>query len=152
MAQSKFTMTVSNIVQNLIRSYFLSFAVLFVLMITAPLFSQEENVKQIPSMRDGLREEYSDADFQNFLLREKLGQIPFQGGIVDQQAATDALVNNNTGTNGTAYFTQSETDIIAFGNSVLIGFNDSGSYGTGGSKFTGFSLSTDGGTSWVDGG
>ena len=84
-------------------------------------------------------------------MRLKNGEIPFQGGIVDQRAATDALVNNNAGATGTAYFTQSETDIVAFGSNVLIGFNDSGSNSSG-AHFTGFSYSTDGGATFIDGG
>ena len=59
-------------------------------------------------------------------MKEKNGEIPFQGGFVDSPDATDVLVNNNTGSTGTSFFTQSETSILAFGNRVLIGFNDSG--------------------------
>ena len=111
-----------------------------------------DNSQKIPSVKEGLRENFSQSDYENFLLKEKLGEIPFQGGVVDQMASADALVNNNTGSSGTSYFTQSETSIIAFGNSVLIGFNDSGSNGTDGNKFTGFSYSPDGGTNFTDGG
>ncbi len=116
------------------------------------VFAQSDNVQQIPFMKEGIRENYSQSDYENFVLREKLGEIPFQGGLVDQQAAADALVNNNTGSSGTANFTQSETSIIAFGNNVLIGFNDSGSNSGGANKFTGFSYSTNGGTTFTDGG
>ncbi len=126
--------------------------VYLLLFFSCMAFAQDENVKQIPAMKEGIRENYSQSDFENFLLREKLGEIPFQGGIVDQQAATDALVNNNAGSTGTANFTQSETSILAFGNYVLIGFNDSGSYTGGANKFTGYSYSTDGGTTFIDGG
>ena len=65
--------------------------------------------------------------------------------------ASDVLINNNTGSTGTSYFTQSETSILAFGSNVLIGFNDSGS-NNGASKFTGFSYSLNGGVSFTDGG
>ena len=119
---------------------------------TNAVFAQSDNVQQIPFIKEGIRENYSQSDYENFVLREKLGEIPFQGGLVDQQAAADALVNNNTGSSGTANFTQSETSIIAFGNNVLIGFNDSGSNSGGANKFTGFSYSTNGGTTFTDGG
>ncbi len=84
------------------------------LFLSSIVFAQSDNVQQIPPMKEGLRENYTQSDYENFLLREKLGEIPFQGGIVDQQAAADALVNNNTGSTGTANFTQSETYIIGF--------------------------------------
>jgi hypothetical protein len=75
----------------------------------------------------------------------------------------DRLVNNNNGSTGTGFFTQSETSIIAYGNNVIIGFNDSGSNaagagpgegggGAGSAGFTGWSRSTDGGNNWTDGG
>ncbi len=123
-----------------------------VLFVSSLVFGQIGTVQQIPPTKEGLRENYSQSDYENFLQREKLGEIPFQGGIVDQQAAADALVNNNTGSTGTGNFTQSETSILAFGSTVLIGFNDSGSYTGGANKFTGFSYSTDGGTTFFDGG
>ncbi len=129
-----------------------SIFIFFILFLTSTVFAQSNNVQQIPPMKEGLRENYSQSDYENFLLREKLGEIPFQGGIVDQQAATDVLVNNNAGSTGSANFTQSETSIIAFGSNVLIGFNDSGSFTGGANKFTGYSYSTDGGTSFIDGG
>jgi len=125
---------------------------LFVTFLTGAVFAQISNVQPIPPIKDGLRENYSQNDFENFLLREKLGEIPFQGSIIDNTAAVDALVNNNTGATGTGYFTQSEMSIIAFGNNVVIGFNDSGSNSGGSNKFTGFSYSTDGGTTFIDGG
>ncbi len=125
---------------------------LLALFLSNIVFAQSENVEPIPPMKEGLRENYSQSNYENFLLREKLGEIPFQGGLVDQQAAVDALVNNNTGSTGTANFTQSETSIVAFGSNVLIGFNDSGSFTGGANKFTGFSYSTDGGTTFIDGG
>ncbi len=65
------------------------------------------------------------------------------------------LVNNlvnNAAADATAQDTQSETTIIlGSGSNVIAGFNDSGSF-IGASKFTGYSTSTDGGTTWVDGG
>jgi hypothetical protein len=65
--------------------------------------------------------------------------------------AVDVLVNNNTGSIGTQWFTQSETTLLAFGSTVVVGFNDSGS-NNGASKFTGFSRSIDGGATFTDGG
>ena len=65
---------------------------------------------------------------------------------------TDVLVNNNTGASGTSFFTQSETAVLAYGSNVVISFNDSGSNAGGASGFTGFSTSTNGGTSFTDGG
>jgi hypothetical protein len=59
---------------------------------------------------------------------------------------------NDPGKDGT-FFTQSETSNIAFGNTIVVGFNDSESFnGFGGpnSQFTGFSLSTDGGQTFAD--
>ena len=129
-----------------------SIFIFFIMFLTDSVLAQTSSVQQIPALKDGTRENYSQSDYENFLLREKLGEIPFQGGLVDQQAATDALVNNNTGSTGTSNFTQSETSIIAFGNNVLIGFNDSGSFTGGANKFTGYSYSTNGGNTFIDGG
>ena len=71
--------------------------------------------------------------------------------VEDVPSATDVLVNNNAGSTGTGNFTQSETDLAVFGNTVLATFNDSGSFATG-SHFTGWSRSTDGGATFTDGG
>ncbi|MDZ7623595.1 MAG: sialidase family protein [Ignavibacteriaceae bacterium] len=124
----------------------------FALFFAVNIFAQSDNSQQIPSMRDGLREEYTQSDFETFYIREKNGEIQNEVSIIYATAAADALVNNNTGSTGTSNFTQSETAIVAFGNNVVIGFNDSGSYTGGANKFTGFSYSTDGGASFVDGG
>ena len=135
-----------------LTTLFLVFSLYFIVSLSSTVFAQSEKVQQIPPVKDELRENYSQGDYENFLYREKLGEIPFQGGIVDQIAGTDALVNNNTGSTGTSNFTQSETSILAFGSTVLIGFNDSGSYVGGSNKFTGWSYSTDGGATFMDGG
>jgi len=124
----------------------------FALFLTSAVFAQSVNVQPIPPMKDGLREQYTPEDYHNFLMREKNGEIPSQVSIIYSTAAADALVNNNAGSSGTAYFTQSETTILGFGSNVVIGFNDSGSYATGGNKFTGFSYSADGGVTFTDGG
>jgi hypothetical protein len=47
-------------------------------------------------------------------------------------------------------FTQSETSMVVFGNTVLVAFNDSGSFVGGASKFTGYSISTDMGNTFTD--
>ncbi len=46
--------------------------------------------------------------------------------------------------------TQSETTCLVVGSSVIVGFNDSGSFATAGGHFTGYSLSSDGGSTFVD--
>lgn len=66
-------------------------------------------------------------------------------------ALANVLVNN-AAADATAQDTQSETSILLAGSIILAGFNDSGSYLGGASHFTGFSRSTDGGATWVDGG
>ncbi len=48
-------------------------------------------------MKDGLSEQINPDDNENLTIREKVRQIPLQGGIVDVSAAPDALVNNNNG-------------------------------------------------------
>jgi hypothetical protein len=124
----------------------------FVLLFAGTIFAQVDNSAPVNSIKDGLRESYTQSDYELFLLREQSGEIPFAGGLVDFKAATDALVNNNNGSTGTSNFTQSEMSIVAFGSNVVIGFNDSGSYTGGANKFTGWSYSTDGGATFIDGG
>jgi hypothetical protein len=124
----------------------------FVLYLTSTVFAQSVNVQPIPPIKDELRQQYTQSDLEIFRLKEKNGEIPPQGGIIYNSAAADALVNNNAGATGSGYFTQSEMSIIAFGNNVVIGFNDSGSNSGGSNKFTGWSYSTDGGATFADGG
>jgi hypothetical protein len=102
----------------------------------------------------GYEEIYGRFNYEQFLvLEEENGPQGGPGGIVEEDVfALDVLTNNNGGATGTSFFTQSETTVIAFGNTVLIGFNDSGSISGGTNKFTGFSRSTDGGLTFVDGG
>src|SRR5262247_3415238 len=95
---------------------------------------------------------YGPFDYDAFLEREKAGLIPFQGGDVPVISPLNSLTNNNAGATGTGLFTQSETAIAAFGNTVVVGFNDSGSNSGGTNKFTGFARSTDGGATFTDGG
>ncbi len=74
------------------------------------------------------------------------------GPVRSPPGALDPLANNNTGSIGTSGFTQSEATLAAFGSTVVIGFNDSGSNNTASNKFTGFARSTDGGATFTDGG
>jgi hypothetical protein len=74
-----------------------------------------------------------------------------QSGPIPASPTSNPLINNNTGSTGTSFFTQSETTIVAFGNTIVAGFNDSGSF-NGSNQFTGWSRSTDGGATWTDGG
>ncbi len=67
-------------------------------------------------------------------------------------ATSNVLVNNNGGATGTSRYTQSETSMLAFGNTVVAGFNDAGSFQPGTNQFTGWSYSTDGGLTFTDGG
>lgn len=89
--------------------------------------------------------------YEAMLDAEANGKIPPHGGDVPDADPADVLTNNNAGSIGTGQFTQSETSVVAFGNTVVIGYNDSGSFATG-NKFTGFSRSTDGGLTFTDGG
>src|SRR5262245_36101000 len=91
-------------------------------------------------------------DYAAFLERERSGEVPFQGGDVPVSSPFNSLANNNAGSSGTCCFTQSETTLTVFGNTVVVGFNDSGSTAGGSNKFTGFSRSTDGGATFTDGG
>src|SRR6267378_2475116 len=66
--------------------------------------------------------------------------------------SVNVQVNNNTGFTCTQGFTHSETTALSYGTTIIGGFNDSGSFAVGGTHFTGFSRSTDGGVTWTDGG
>jgi hypothetical protein len=68
--------------------------------------------------------------------------------------SVNVLVNNNNGfTTCDNSFTQSETSVVSFDNTIIVGFNDSGSYAGGSTNhFTGYTRSTDGGVTWTDGG
>src|SRR5215470_763087 len=91
-------------------------------------------------------------DYDAFLEKEKNGLILSQDGEVEGISPYNSLVNNNAGATGAALFTQSETALTAFGNTVVVGFNDSGSNAGGSNKFTGFARSTNGGATFTDGG
>jgi len=109
-----------NGLQNLIAGI----SIFFILFVTSEVIAQSDNSQQIPAIKNELRGNSTSAEF----MKEKREEIQSKGMIVDQVAQVDALVNNNIGSTGSGYFTQSETDILAFGSNVLIGFNDSGSY------------------------
>ena len=57
---------------------------------------------------------------------------------------------NNMSADTTSKDTQSETSTIAFGNTVLTAYNDSGSNAVSSNRFTGWSRSTDGGGTFTD--
>jgi hypothetical protein len=102
---------------------------------------------------DYIVQTYGPFDYQQLLSLEKNGPVGGPGGpVTPPPGANDVLTNNNGGNLGTQGFTHSETTTIAFGNTVLVGFNDSGSYTGTNNKFTGYAYSTDGGTTWTDGG
>ena len=108
--------------------------------------------KARPGYRVRSEEIYGPFIYSNFLERIKNGEFPSQSSEIPSSVPFDSLSNNNNGSTGTSQFTQSETSVIAFGSTVLIGFNDSGSNAGGTNKFTGYSRSTDGGATFTDGG
>jgi hypothetical protein len=57
---------------------------------------------------------------------------------------------NNPAADTTPNDTQSETTVALLGNTVLVGFNDSGSFAATGNRFTGYAQSTDGGLTFTD--
>src|SRR5215813_15108250 len=146
------------------RSFTLGYAVLIIILFLAflGLFSiprglahqddgEEEGGKVGPT-RLASEQIFGPFDYDEFLAREKRGEFPPQGGPVEEISPYNSLTNNNAGASGTGFFTQSETTIAAFGNTVVVGFNDSGSNSGGTNKFTGFARSTDGGATFTDGG
>jgi hypothetical protein len=86
--------------------------------------------------------------------RSASGLAPVAGLIPASNPATDVAYSSFAG------FTQSETSTARCGNSVVVGFNDSGSVfetpfffnGTGGQSFSGAAYSANGGASFTDGG
>src|SRR5262249_23485333 len=95
---------------------------------------------------DAIEEQYGPFDYKNYLQQVQKGLFPPQGGAVPPGSfQNEVLTNNDNGSTGTQGFTQSETSVIAFGNTVVVAYNDSGSFGGGSNHFTGFSSSTDGG-------
>jgi len=122
------------------------------------LFSIFRSSAQVPP-HDGyvparMRSEglFGPFDYEEFLRKIENGEIRDQSGDVDVISPFNSLTNNNAGSSGTALFTQSETSLVAFGNTVVVGFNDSGSNAGGANRFTGWARSTDGGATFTDGG
>jgi hypothetical protein len=64
--------------------------------------------------------------------------------------ANGSLVNNNAGATGTSQFTQSQSATVAFGDTVVVAYNDAGSNAAVTNKFTGVSRSTNGGLTFTD--
>src|SRR5262245_15594150 len=129
----------------------LSLAFLGLFSISIISAQQEEERKVVPA-RMRSEQFFGPFDYDAFLEREKRGEFPPQSGGVPVISPYNSLTNNNAGATGTGFFTQSETAIAAFGNTVVVGFNDSGSNAGGTNKFTGFARSTDGGATFTDGG
>src|SRR5262249_54985634 len=61
----------------------------------------------------------------------------------------DPVVNNNDGSTGTSNFSQNTSSLVAFGNSVVAAFDDSGSAAGGTNHYTGYAYSTDGGLTFT---
>src|SRR5215510_3934002 len=130
----------------------LSLAFLGLFSISRSSAQEEEEEGKVSEARMGSEQVFGPFDYDEFLEREKRGEFTPQGGVVPAISPYNSLTNNNAGATGTAFFTQSETAIAAFGNMVVVGFNDSGSNSGGTNKFTGFARSTDGGATFTDGG
>jgi immune inhibitor InhA-like protein len=112
---------------------------------------QEVEGRHVPA-RMRSEAQFGAFDYEAFLVRERNGDIQDQNGPVEGDSPYNSLTNNNAGSTGTGLFTQSETAIVAFGATVVVGFNDSGSNSGGTNKFTGFARSTNGGATFTDGG
>ncbi|MBO0857722.1 MAG: PxKF domain-containing protein [Chloracidobacterium sp.] len=132
----------------------LSLAFLGLFSISRSFARQDDNEGErgVSPARMMSEELFGPFDYDVFLERESNGEFPFQGGDVPGISPYNSLTNNNAGATGTGFFTQSETTLLAFGNTVVVGFNDSGSNSGGTNKFTGFARSTDGGATFTDGG
>src|SRR5499426_2391157 len=113
--------------------------------------AQEGEGRHVPA-RVRSEAQFGAFDYEAFLVREANGDIPDPSGPVLEISPFNSLTNNNAGATGTGFFTQSETAIVAFGNTVVVGFNDSGSNSGGSNRFTGFARSTNGGATFTDGG
>lgn len=77
-------------------------------------------------------------------------QLEIGERVVAEMGSEQSALVNEPGRDGpTSGFTQSETSMVKFGNNVVVGYNDSGSAAAG-NKFTGWSVSRDGGQSFMD--
>ena len=85
-------------------------------------------------------------------LRAQCGQLAAPGGPgrsePEPALGIDLPVNNRATDTGSS-FTQSETSVARFANTLVAGFNDAGSLATTG-DFTGYARSTNGGFTWTD--
>src|SRR5205085_4176163 len=80
----------------------------------------------------------------------KVSFFPFVDGRPLTSTFTNVLLNN-PGSDVTASNTQSETAIVlGAGNNIVSSFNDSGSNTASGTKFTGYSTSSNSGGAWTD--
>lgn len=70
--------------------------------------------------------------------------------ILESRRLLSNVLVNNPALDTTALDTQSETTNLVFGSLVLVGYNDSGEFARNAQHFTGYSLSTDGGATFVD--
>src|SRR5262245_36648766 len=130
----------------------LAFLGLFSISRSSAQEDEDEDAQKVTPARARSEQLYGPFDYDEFLAREKRGEFPDQSGPVEEISPYNSLTNNNAGSTGACCFTQSETAIAAFGNTVVVGFNDSGSNSGGSNKFTGFARSTDGGATFTDGG
>jgi hypothetical protein len=89
-------------------------------------------------------------------LKARCGQLPIQVPAAEDASAQEAIepaigadlpVNNRAADVG-ANFTQSEASVARYGNTLVAGFNDSGSLGGG--DFSGYATSVNGGFTWTD--
>src|SRR5262249_31735961 len=102
---------------------------------------------------DYLEQNRPPFDYDTFIATADHGNDPGRGNhVITPPGTLDFLTNDNTGTTGTSGFTQSETTLVAFGNTIVVGSTDSGSNNVVGTQFTGFARSTDGGNTFNDGG
>src|SRR5262249_55275024 len=105
--------------------FVLSLAFLGLFSISRSSAQQEDEDEQHREARMLSEQEFGAFDYDDFLARIANGEFPFDGGDVDGISPFNSLTNNNAGATGTGFFTQSETTIAAFGNTVVVGFNDS---------------------------
>src|SRR5262249_57494980 len=84
--------------------------------------------------REQLEEDYGPLAFDIGTLTN--GGTPYPGEHLQTPSdPADVLTNNNNGATGSANFTQSETSVLAFGNRIVVSYNDSGSNAGGTNKF-----------------
>src|SRR5215510_5157658 len=97
----------------------LAFLGLFSISRSSAQDDEDEDERGISPARMMSEELFGPFDYDAFLERINNGEIPSQDGDVDAVSPYNSLVNNNAGATGTGFFTQSETTIAAFGNTVV---------------------------------